>query len=64
MRLGVEKQLEKMILERQYLKMGVSGQIVWTLQLHDPSHREEQETGIPLSMDWESQISKSHRLEI
>jgi len=34
-----------------YLKMGVLGPMVWTRQLHDPSHREEQETGISLSMD-------------
>jgi hypothetical protein len=26
--------------ERRYLEMGVSGPIVWTWQLHDPSHRE------------------------
>jgi hypothetical protein len=36
---------------RRYLDMGVLDPIVWTWQLQDPSHKEEQETGISLSMD-------------
>jgi hypothetical protein len=38
-------------LVEQYLEMGVTSIIVWTWQLQDPSHREEQETCLPLSMD-------------
>jgi hypothetical protein len=34
----------------EILGMGVLGVIVWTRQLQDPSHREEQETWIPVSM--------------
>ena len=37
--------------ERRYLEMGVSGPIVWTQQLQDPSHKEEHGTGFPLSLD-------------
>jgi hypothetical protein len=36
---------------KRYLEMSVSGPIVWTWQLQDPSHGEEQETWIPLHMD-------------
>ena len=36
---------------RRYLEISVPGPIVWTWQLQDPSHREEQESGISLSMD-------------
>ncbi len=35
----------------EYLEMGVTVLIVWTRQLQDPSHREEQETCLSLSMD-------------
>ncbi len=35
----------------EYLLMGVTVLIVWTRQLQDPSHREEQETCLSLSMD-------------
>ncbi len=31
------------------------GHSVWTQQLQDPLHREEQETCFTLSMDWEKQ---------
>ncbi len=34
---------------RRYFEMGVTGPILWTLALQDPSHREEQETGITLN---------------
>ena len=37
--------------ERRYLEMGVSGPIVWTQQLQDPSHKEEHGTDFPLSLD-------------
>jgi hypothetical protein len=36
----------------QYLEMGVTSPIVWTWQLQDPSHREEQEKCFSLSMDY------------
>jgi hypothetical protein len=35
------------------LEMGGSGPIAWTQQLHNPSHREECDTDLPLHMDWE-----------
>jgi hypothetical protein len=47
MDMSVEKYLEKHVSMdtsvRRYLEMGVSGPIVWTHQLQDPSHREVQE---------------------
>ncbi len=33
----------------EYLEMGVTVLIVWTRQLQDPSHREEQETCLSLT---------------
>ena len=37
--------------ERIYLEIDVLGLIVWTWHWQDPSHKEEQETWISLSMD-------------
>ena len=55
MDMSVEKNLETRVSmdtsDRLYLEMGVTGPIVRTRQLHDPSHRDERDTCLPLSMD-------------
>jgi hypothetical protein len=46
---------------RRYLEICVLGPIVWTRQLQGPSHREEQESWIPLHIcSRESQLFGSH----
>jgi hypothetical protein len=42
------------------LEVSETGPIEWTLPLQEPRHREEQETWIPIRMDWGKQKNNSN----